>query len=137
MLISLAKVVIMTDKKQPEIKVPAHLENYVETLGDRLAAEFFLAFGGSEIYLSQKPTLNSMVARAIGIEKTAELAKVIHNGHVKVPVARIWLAEYFLSQGWSIAKIARTVRADTATVRRWLGPAPASRQLSLFDNLQN
>ncbi len=126
----------MSDEKKPGIKVPAHLENYVETLGDHLAADFFLAFGGSEIYLSQKPTMNSMVVKVIGTEKTAELAKVIHNGHVKVPVARSWLAEYFLSQGWSIAKIARTVRADTATVRRWLGPAPATRQLSLFDNLQ-
>ncbi|MFK5980860.1 MAG: helix-turn-helix domain containing protein [Rhizobiaceae bacterium] len=117
--------------------IPAHLKPYVDILGKTLAAEFFLAFGGAEIYLAKKPTEVSMVAQMIGVEKVGKLAKELGGMHAKVPLAKRWSAEHYLSQGWSIAKIARSVRADMATVRRWLGPGPSSRQMDMFEKSNN
>lgn len=112
---------------------PANLEPYVTALGRDEAMRFFLAFGGSEVYLADRPTPRSMISRTIGAANVEKLARTIGPGYIKVPLARQWIAQVMLARGDSTAEIARTVRADVATVRRWLGPRPSSHQLDLFD----
>lgn len=117
-----------------EFKTPANLQPYVNTLGAGLAAKFFLEYGGSEVYLSHNSSLNSMVARAIGIEQTNALAKILGGGHVKVPVAKFWLAKYYREvEGCNNAQIARKIRVDVSSVRRWFSPKSDRNQLSLFE----
>lgn len=110
--------------------VPANLRPWVEVLGADQAAELFLALGGAEICLSRRPR-DSMLARLVGADKAAALGLALGHGYVKVPLARRFVAARLVAGGASVAAAARRVRADEATVRRWLGPAE-SRQGDLF-----
>lgn len=115
-------------------KIPANLAPYVEALGAEEAERFFLSMGGSDIYLPERSSPRSMAARTIGADKVEKLARVMGAGYVKVPLARKWVAEAMKGRGESYAEIARVVRADVATVRRWLGPKAQDNQLNLFDD---
>ncbi len=54
-------------------------------------------------------------------------------GYYKVPLAREWCAEVMRAKGETNAEIARTIRVDVATVRRWLPSKEiTSEQLTLF-----
>lgn len=119
-----------TDATTPE--PPANIAPFVEALGAEDAVRFFLSLGGSEIYLPRRSSPRSLTARTIGPEKVDKLAARLGYGYIKVPLARQWVAAFMLAQGDSLAEIARTVRADVATVRRWLGPAPSEKQMDLF-----
>ncbi|WP_346915078.1 hypothetical protein [uncultured Roseibium sp.] len=50
-----------------------------------------------------------------------------------MPLAREWCAEVMRAKGETNAEIARTIRVDVATVRRWLPSKEiTSEQLTLF-----
>lgn len=119
------------------VKTPAHLAVYVDALGVDCAMALFLAAGGSQVYLGRKSSDGAIIAQAIGSENAALLAEKHGHGYIKVPLARQWVAQVQWSRGNSVNEIARIVRADVATVRRWLGPAPRERfqqlQLSFLD----
>ena len=114
-----------------EAKVPAHIEPYVEVLGVELALELFLVCGGSQIYLSRKSSDRTTAAQTIGASQVERLAERMGHGYIKVPLAREWIARTMRAQGKSDNEIARRVRADVASVRRWLGPKSAAIQLNL------
>jgi hypothetical protein len=111
--------------------VPAHLAVYVEALGAPLACRFFLELGGSQIYLSQRSGDRSVAAQVIGADKVEQLAARVDYGYIKVPLARQWVARQLRADGKSDNEIARLVRADVATVRRWLATVPRAEQLDL------
>ncbi|MED5550054.1 MAG: helix-turn-helix domain containing protein [Pseudomonadota bacterium] len=113
-------------------KIPANLEPYVTALGQEEAERFFLAMGGSDIYLPNKSSPRSLAARTIGADRVEKLAAAMGPGYYKVPLARQWIARVMNARGASYAEIARTVRADVATVRRWLGPRDTHTQPQLF-----
>ncbi|AEQ50771.1 helix-turn-helix domain-containing protein [Pelagibacterium halotolerans] len=113
-------------------QVPANIAPYVDALGIDDALHFILAMGGSELYLPKRSTPRSFAARTIGTEKVDRLAATLGPGYYKVPVARQWCASVLLAKGYTMAEIARTVRADYSTVRRWLGPQNKHEQLDLF-----
>lgn len=112
--------------------VPANIAPFVQALGTDDAVRLFLAMGGSEIYLPQRSSPRSLTARTIGPEKVERLAGVMGYGYFKVPLARQWVAGVMHGKGASLAEIARTVRADVATVRRWVGPSSSGDQLTLL-----
>ncbi|WP_048648966.1 hypothetical protein [Nitratireductor soli] len=112
--------------------LPANIAPYVEALGTDDAVRLFLSVGGSDIYLPRRSSPRSLAARAIGPDRVDRLAQRFGYGYIKVPLARQWVASVMKANGASLAEIARTVRADVATVRRWLGPAEDHRQIDLF-----
>lgn len=111
---------------------PDNIAPYVEALGIEDAMRLFLSVGGSDVYLPRHSTRRSLSARTIGADKVERLTEVFGYGHIKVPLARQWVAAVMKAQGASLAEIARTVRVDVATVRRWFGPSDHSKQLDLF-----
>lgn len=111
--------------------VPPHLAPYVDVLGVDAAIALFLALGGSQVYLPLRSGKRTVAAQTIGAENVGRLAVVLGYGYIKVPLARQWIAEAKRAQGMSNNEIARLVRADVATVRRWLGPKSAPEQLNL------
>ncbi|TBB88274.1 hypothetical protein ELH41_16215 [Rhizobium ruizarguesonis] len=114
-------------------KIPAHLEPYVLALGEDKAIEFFLRFGGAQIYLSENPQPSSEAAQVIGIEGVRALARALRSGHIlRVPLAKEWTANRLKAKGWKVQAIARELRATDVTVRKWL-KAREDRQLTLFD----
>ncbi|OLF81259.1 hypothetical protein AWH62_00870 [Maricaulis sp. W15] len=113
-------------------QVPANLQPYVDALGAEEAERFFLALGGSDIYLPIKSSPRSLAARTIGADRVEKLADAMGAGYYKVPLARQWIARSMAARGAHYAEIARTVRADVATVRRWLGPRETHQQPQLF-----
>lgn len=115
-----------------KVKVPAHLEPYVDALGIEDAVHLFLGLGGSQIYLPKRSTPRSQAARTIGAENVDKLAERLGYGYIKVPLARQWVAQVMAGRGDGHNDIARTIRCDVATVRRWLGPASSQEQLNLF-----
>ncbi|MGY5789073.1 hypothetical protein ACXHXM_02080 len=117
-------------------KVPAHLQPYVFVLGEELAIQFFLQFGGAQIYLSDRPQSGSGPAQLIGVDNVKALARKLGSGHIfRVPLAKEWTASRLFAKGWKIQAIAREVRATDVTVRKWLTPRD-QRQLTLFDQLK-
>ncbi|MEO9612616.1 MAG: helix-turn-helix domain containing protein [Nitratireductor sp.] len=121
---------ITETRRAPE--PPAHIAPYVAALGVDDAVRFFLALGGADIYVPRRSSPRSIAARTIGAGNVEKLAEVIGSGYIKVPLARQWVAQVMQARGDSLAEIARTVRADVATVRRWLGPSAAAHQMDLF-----
>lgn len=111
---------------------PAHLSPYVEALGVDGAIALFLALGGSQIYLPRRSSNRTVAAQTIGADNVERLAAALGYGYIKVPLARQWIAKALRAQGKSDNEIARLVRADVATVRRWLGPKPSAEQLTLL-----
>lgn len=102
-------------------KIPTRIRPYYEALGVDDAVRFFLQLGGSEIFLPKNGSSDrSLAATIVGAEKVLALSEALGSGYVKVPLASRWIAEVLFMRGDSVSKIARTVRSDTATVRRWL-----------------
>lgn len=117
-------------------KVPAHLSAYVSVLGEDLAIQFFLEFGGAQIYLSDRPQPSGSPAQLIGVDNVKALASKLGSGHIfRVPLAKEWTASRLFAKGWKIQAIARELRATDVTVRKWLKPRQ-ERQLTLFDHLK-
>lgn len=115
------------------LTIPAHVQPYVDVLGVDLAVTLLMEFGGAPLYLpSSKVRADSRLVQTVGKEKALALGKRIGGGLVKVPLAKPFLAAYYLSQGMPVVEIARTLHIDLRTVQRWLPERPGA-QLSLFD----
>ena len=115
-------------------KTPANLAPFVEVLGVDGAVDFFLTFGGAELYLPQDPKGASEVVAAIGIEKTRELAARATDLKARVPTAKRWIAQVLHSKGLPVAKIARRLHMSDVTVRKYIRDEYTTnlRQLKLF-----
>ena len=118
--------------KKPE--TPANLTAYVEVLGVDGAVEFFLTFGGSELYLPQDPKGGSEITRAIGVEKTKALAARLNAMKIRVPTSKRWIAQVLNSKELPVSKIARRLHVSDVTVRKYIRGeySQNSRQLDLF-----
>ena len=113
------------------VKVPAHLQPYIETLGEELGIEFLLSFGGSYVYLSERPQQRSPISGLIGQEKAVELAQRVGSGSLRIPVGKPFIARHFRAKDWTINAIASKLHVTDVTVRSWLKPTD-DRQLSLL-----
>ncbi|WP_035898220.1 helix-turn-helix domain-containing protein [Labrenzia sp. DG1229] len=111
--------------------IPAHIETYVEILGEELAIEFFLRFGGSEQYFSKSPK-HSMMLELTGLEKLTMLTERLGCGHVRVPIPKPWIAGCLYFRGASQAEIARRLHVDQRTVGRWFAKGTNRDQFCLL-----
>jgi len=108
------------DEIPPNYPLPtAQVQPYVDVLGEALAIEFLLNFGGSEVMLACDPKGRGMVERCIGQRHVAALAQVLPMIH-RVPLSNPWLAKCLYAQGLSIAAIARHLRVSDVTIRRYI-----------------
>jgi hypothetical protein len=111
---------------------PAHVLAYVETLGVGDAIALFLAIGGTQIYLTKKPTRRSIILNTLDAAKAECLANRIGYGYHKVPVPKKWIAAVMRARDASNSDIARLLHVDVATVRRWLPPNDGNEQFDFF-----
>lgn len=113
---------------------PAHIARFVNVIGAELALQLFLAVGGSQINLPRRSSGSTPAAQAIGADQVERLAEAFGPGYIKVPLARRWIAGQLRAKGTSDNEIARIVRADVETVRRWdtSVAAKSTAQLDLF-----
>jgi len=127
---------------KPALRDPAHVQPYVEAhvvpffraLGEKEAVRFLLYFGGTQIYLAATNAGRSEAARLFGTAAVAALVNELGSGIVKVPLARRAIARWQREQGMETTAIARLIRADVATVRKWRAhEEQKAAQLSLFD----
>lgn len=120
----------------PNPKPPAHIARYVEILGEEMAVEFLLAFGGADLYLAPNPKGRSELAKVVGMKHAAELAAQADRLPRRVPTGKIWIAAVLRSKGLSVADIARRLHSSDVSVRAWLKAftvsTPDSDQPSLF-----
>jgi hypothetical protein len=110
---------------------PANIEPFVRVLGVDLAIAFLTEFGGAELYFGRRPRA-SRLARLVGEEKAAALARAAERLPARIPLGKRWIAEVYKARGLSTADIARKLRASDVSVRTWLKAAEARRQLSLL-----
>lgn len=115
---------------------PAHLQPFVDLLGEDDAIRFLLEFGGGPVYLSANPTAASSIAAIIGREKTVSLAKELGPGSIRVPQGKPWIAERLRARGISVLGIARQLKMKDDTVRRWLNGRKDNRQGFLFPDIK-
>jgi hypothetical protein len=112
--------------------VPANLRPYIEALGADEAEKLFLKMGGSQVFVpgTIRADERSLLFKVVGdYEKIAALAEALDVAsvgvYVKVPLASEWIASRMYERGISQNVIARTIRSDVATVRRWFNePLP-------------
>ncbi|MEP3259708.1 MAG: transposase family protein, partial [Roseibium sp.] len=116
---------------------PAHLQPFVDLLGEDDAISFLLEFGGGPVYLSQNPTSGSSIAAIIGRDKAIALAKELGPGSIRVPQGKPWIAERLRAKGTSVLAIARRLKLKDDTVRRWLNGRTDTRQGLLFSDLKH
>ncbi len=117
-----------------EIRVPAHVQPYVTAIGIEKTVRFLLAFGGSYVYLSERPQDRSPVAKEIGTEATKALAKEVGAGGFRAPTAKPFIAAHLrYNKGLTTNEIARRLHVTDVTVRGWLKTGE-SKQLNLFDD---
>lgn len=120
----------MTDNRPP-----AHIEGYVEVLGPDGAVEVLLEFGGATLYLPTEHTKgDAMLSRLVGQDQALALGKRFGGGHIKVPVAKRWIARHLRSaHGMTISDICRKLHVTEPTVRGYCKGVVADRdQLDLF-----
>jgi hypothetical protein len=120
------------------IQTPAHLEPYVRILGEDLAIEFFLEFGGAELHLPARPREGSRLVTLVGMERAAALATASNRMQARVPLGKPWIAKVLSEKGWTGAAIGRKLHVSDVTVRSYLKDTPSrklgkdSRQLPLI-----
>lgn len=105
--------------EQHSVRPPAHIEVYVQVLGPDQAVEFFLTFGGAELYLANSPKRSRLVD-VVGVEKARKLAADAHRLPARVPVPKRWMAQHLKTKGLSNADIARKLHVTDVTVRSYL-----------------
>jgi len=110
----------MSETAIPYPKPTAQVEQYVAVLGYPLAIRFLLTFGGAELSIAREPKSRSRLTQLVGKEKARELAQCDHLLQRRVPLAKKWLAECLLSEGYGIADIARILRVSDVSVRKML-----------------
>jgi hypothetical protein len=115
------------------VKVPANIEPFVRVLGVEGAVEFLLAFGGAELYLAKTPSGRSELAKLVGRDKAAELARLADDLNLprRVPLAKRWIALTLKNQGLPHAQIARKMRVSDVTVRGYIQSGRVSHQLEM------
>lgn len=112
-------------------KIPAHIEPFMSVLGIEDGIDFLLQFGGSYVYLSERPQDRSPVAELVGPERAAALARRIGPGSLRVPLGKPFIAAYLRAKNSSVNAIARRLHVSDVTVRGWLNRAD-DRQLKLL-----
>ncbi len=98
-------------------RVPANILPYLRVLDWNMTCDFFLRFGGGEIYLPKNPKKRGQVAQFIGGDAAARLASVLGNEDVRIPLANRFLARVLRAAGYSMADIARLTRQSDVTIR--------------------
>ena len=73
-------------------KTPAALAPYVEVLGVDLAVDFFLRFGGSELYFPRDRCHGGAATSMIGVAKIATLGARLCIVRKRIPLAIRWIA---------------------------------------------
>lgn len=115
-------------------QVPAHIRGIVAILGEEKAVEFFLEFGGAEVYWPIDAKGNSEMAELFGISAARKLGKRANDEGwpSRVPIPKKWLASVLLKKGLPVARIARKLHTSDATIRRMTKPDRDRDQPSLF-----
>lgn len=99
---------------------PASVDPFVRALGPDRAVELFLVFGGSVLYLSEKPRVGARLLDIVGLDGVQALVREFGSGHVNVPLANAWIAQRLDERGVSRAEIARRLRVSRDRLRRYL-----------------
>jgi len=102
---------------------PAHVQPYVEALGAATAIQFFLRFGGAELYIPRDPKGNSELVDVLGMPAARALSALAERTVLprRVPIPKSWMARYLkVTAGLSVAEIARRLHASDVAVRRWV-----------------
>ncbi len=122
-------------------RAPAHVQPYVDVLGEKEAMAFLLEFGGAEVYLPASPRSRSLIVQRLGQDRTLALAqalsRMMSSGQkLRVPTAKPWLAVCMRHEGMTTADIARRLHVTDATVRGWFQRKGVRRSPPKFDPRQ-
>jgi hypothetical protein len=114
------------------VVVPANIEPFVRVLGVELAITFLLEFGGAELYLAKRPQERGRLTQLVGPVKASALAEAAEFLPKRIPLAKAWIARTLLTEGHSVADIARRLRVSDVTVRGFTAVEREERQLKLL-----
>jgi DNA-binding transcriptional regulator YiaG len=123
--------------QMPIIKTPVQIAPFVEVLGVDGTVDFLLAFGGAELAFSKSPRETSKLSQHVGHDKAKLLGVAAARLPTRIPLQKRWIAQVLDAQGLSRADIARRMRVQDKTVRRYLkgeyAPTSEERQRPLDD----
>lgn len=103
---------------------PDATERFVHAIGAETAVRLFLNFGGSTVYLSERPHAGSTLVAELGEDARAALLREFGTGTINIPLANAWTARQLDRSGLPRAAIARALRVTRESVRAFLGERP-------------
>lgn len=109
---------------------PAHLDPYIDTLGQHDACEFFREFGGLTLHLKHRLNGRSRAEQLLGLDRYAALVTALGGDKVTVPLPRGWMVHTLKhTYGYGVPDIVREMRVVENTVFRILATPPTRRAL--------
>lgn len=115
------------------IRPPAHVEPYVNILGEELAIQFLLTFGGGELYIKWETEAKAELVELVGEVAAKKLADAQTRLPRRVPIAKAYISRVLFAQGLTIAQVARKVRVTDSAVRKYLDPDRPKQQAPSYD----
>ena len=115
-------------------RIDARLWPIIEAIGRDKAADLFLTFGGSYIYLAQKRVqAGADLTRLLGEQDALRLCTAITEAGTlsstyRVPLADVFLARHLRSKGLKVNQICRRLRRSDVSVRGFLKPDTVRRK---------
>lgn len=112
------------------------INRLVNLIGETATLALVNARGGRQVYVPEKPTAETTVAKIVGLDAATILGKEFGREAITVPIAREWRILVLSDQGKSVPQIAAQVGSHVDTVRRVRRKHGLSQaQLSFMDQL--
>jgi hypothetical protein len=110
---------------------PAHVQAFIDVIGEAQTARLIEALGGAPAYVSRRPQ-GGLAVEAVGVDAVRALAAAFGHGMIRIPSAKPWLVARLHAEGHSGYHIARRLKLSERAVRRMLSARAGGEQTDLF-----
>jgi len=112
-------------------KAPPEISHFVAAIGEAATLLLIEAYAGTYLYVPATKRGIASLGRVIGAEAAAEVAKLLGNDRVRIPLAKRWRARLYRAAGMSKQAIALKLGCNDITVWKYLSAEEKARQMKL------
>ncbi|WP_094462636.1 helix-turn-helix domain-containing protein [Pannonibacter phragmitetus] len=94
------------------------LSRLIDLIGDEATLALVTARGGRSVYVPERPTAQTEIAKIVGLDAATILGQSFGRESIIVPVAREWRVLQYDAQAMSVPQIAALTGCHVDTVRK-------------------
>lgn len=98
--------------------IPAGFNLLAEAVGEELAVEICLEYGGGRLYVPRDPA-DTILERLVGSEAARKIVDVAAGDRIEIPLSARVLSAALRSRGWTQERRAKRLRCARRTIQRW------------------